>query len=67
LAWRKVRNNLNCCQRAFQKWVRKEGGKVEDQIVKKERDLQLIQMQEDEFDIEKENQLKYNLQNLLEQ
>jgi hypothetical protein len=56
LAWRKVRNNLKCCQRAFQKWVRKEGGKVEDQIVKKERELQLFQMQEDDFDIDKENQ-----------
>jgi hypothetical protein len=67
LAWRKVRNNLKCCQRAFQKWVRKEGGKVEDQIVKKERELQLFQMQEDDFDIDKENQNKDDLQNLLEQ
>jgi hypothetical protein len=65
-AWRKVRNNLKCCQCAFQKWVRKEGGKVEDQIVKKERELQLLQMQEDNFDINKENQIKDELQNILQ-
>lgn len=31
----------------------------------KERELQLFQMHEDDFDIDKENQIKDNLQNLL--
>jgi len=35
--------------------------------VKKERELQLLQMQEVDFDIDKENQIKDELQNLLQQ
>jgi hypothetical protein len=65
--WRNVRNNLNCCQHALQKWVKKDGGKVEEKIVKKERELLLLQMQEADFDVEKEIQIKDDIQNLLEQ
>lgn len=57
-AWTKVRKNLKGCQRVLQRWVRKIGGSLEDQIKLKEKEIQDLQMLDQGFEIEKESQLK---------
>jgi uncharacterized protein YdcH (DUF465 family) len=61
-----VRNNLKGCQRIMQRWVRKEGGKLEDQIQAKEQELQALQLQP-LIEEEQELQLKDDIHSLLEQ
>lgn len=47
-----MRNNLKGCQRVFQKWVKKEGGNLEEKIKRKEQELHTIQMKENDIDLE---------------
>jgi hypothetical protein len=65
-AWTKVRNNLKGCQIVFQKWVKKEGGNLEEKIKRKEQELQTLQMKESDIDLEQENQIKEDIHSLLE-
>jgi hypothetical protein len=51
----------------LQRWIRKIGGSVEDQIKLKEKEIQDLQMLDQGFEIEKESQLKDNFHSLLTQ